>query len=342
MRPDVVARQRNDSTEGGLGESVAAVDAGNSSQPSAESGAPNPVQALELSGDLQTHDSSIIEVDGSYYLFHSGEGIPIKASDDLTTWRAAGRVFSENPDWIAELVPDAMSLWAPDIAYVEGRYHLYYAASTFGSGRSCIGHASTDEDLHGSPSWEDHGPIICSDLDGADDDWDAIDPRQLSDKQGRRWLAFGSFGSGIKIIPLDEQGQREGDELFAIAERPEEPHAIQAPFLMHRESYYYLFVSFDWCCRGVSSTNNIRVGRSPDLLGPYVDNEGVPMMAGGGTLVLEGNERWRGAGGSALLTTRGQDYVVYHSYDSDAAGRATLRIAEVAWDSEGWPVFGGP
>src|SRR5690606_8638345 len=81
MRPDVVARQRNDSTEGGLGESVAAVDAGNSSQPSAESGAPNPVQALELSGDLQTHDSSIIEVDGSYYLFHSGEGIPIKASD---------------------------------------------------------------------------------------------------------------------------------------------------------------------------------------------------------------------------------------------------------------------
>lgn len=349
-RPDIVAYVRKDiapgSAEAGAhGDDTSgnvAVDAAPLPSAELEAEAPSVVQPLELTGDLQAHDPSIVEEDGRYLLFYSGEGIPLKTSADLMTWHAAGQVFAESPSWIAELVPDAVTLWAPDIARVQGRYHLYYAASTFGSGRSCIGHASAEEPLTDSTAWQDHGPVICSDVDGADDDWDAIDPSQLTDAEGQRWLAFGSFGSGIKLIPLNEQGQREGSELHSLARRLEEPPAIQAPFLLHREPYHYLFVSFDACCRGVSSTNNIRVGRSLNLLGPYVDRDGLPMLEGGGTLLLEGNERWRGAGASTVLTTRGRDYAVYHSYDANAAGRATLRISEVAWDAEQWPVFGRP
>jgi arabinan endo-1,5-alpha-L-arabinosidase len=153
---------------------------------------------------------------------------------------------------------------------------------------------------------------------------------------------FGSFGSGIKLIQLDGDGARVGDELLSLAQRSPDNPAIQAPFLMYRAPYFYLFVSFDRCCRGVSSTYNIRVGRANQIGGPYVDRDGVPMLQGGGALVLEGNDRWRGVGASTILTTRGQDYAVYHSYDANAAGRATLRISEVAWDSDGWPVLGGP
>ena len=301
---------------------------------------PETVQTLELTGDLETHDSCVIEADGRYYLFHTGPGIVIKTSDDLHEWHEAGYALDVNPAWIAELVPEATNLWAPDVSWFNGTYHLYYAASTFGSGHSCIGHATKDA-LDSTDPWIDQGSIICSDMNGADDDWDAIDPSTFTDGSGIRWMVFGSFGSGIKLIRLDDTGARVGDEFYSLAQRPVEI-AVQAPFILRRDAYYYLFVSFDFCCRGVDSTYNIRVGRSTDPLGPYVDRDGVPMLEGGGTLLLEGDERWRGVGANTILTTRGRDYNVYHSYDANAAGRATLRISEVAWDADGWPVSGGP
>ncbi len=58
--------------------------------------------------------------------------------------------------------------------------------------------------------------------------------------------------------------------------------------------------------------------------------------------VLAGNERWRAVGASSLFTLEKQDYVVYHAYDANAVGNATLRIAEITWDRERWPVFGEP
>src|SRR5690606_845579 len=131
-----------------------------------------------------------------------------------------------------------------------GQYHLYYAASTFGSGRSCIGHA-TSPDLTLSTSWQDQGYIICSDVD-EDVDWDAIDPNTFPDENGDFWMVFGSYGSGIKLLPLDADGSRLGDDLYSLAERPTEV-AIQAPSAVYRNGYYYLFASFDFCCSGLNS-----------------------------------------------------------------------------------------
>jgi arabinan endo-1,5-alpha-L-arabinosidase len=308
----------------------------------ASGGAPTPttVQTLELTGDLETHDSCVIETDGRFFLFHTGPGIVIKTSDDLHDWRDEGSAFDVNPAWIAERVPEATVLWAPDVSWFGGTYHLYYAASTFGSGLSCIGHATKDT-LDSPDPWTDLGPVICSDMNGVDDDWDAIDPSTFADANGIRWMVFGSFGSGIKLIRLDDAGARVGDEFYALAQRPTEI-AVQAPYILLRDPYYYLFVSFDFCCRGVDSTYNIRVGRSIDPTGPYVDRDGVSMLEGGGTLLLAGDERWRGVGANTILTTQDRDYNVYHSYDANAAGRSTLRISEVAWDADGWPVSAGP
>jgi arabinan endo-1,5-alpha-L-arabinosidase len=256
-------------------------------------------------------------------------------------WRNAEHVFSDIPGWIGDLIPaDTTDLWAPDVSRFGGTYHLYYAASTWGTGRSCIGHATTDSLT--SPAWEDRGSIVCSDLEGDDvDDWDAIDPSTITDTEGTRWMVFGSFGSGIKLIRLNDDGERASEEFYSLAQRPEEV-AIQAPFLFYRAPYYYLFASFDRCCAGVNSTYNIRVGRSEELTGPYVDAGGVPMLQGGGTFVLQGNERWPGVGANTLITTQGRDFNIYHGYDANAAGRATLRISEVVWDGMGWPVSAGP
>jgi arabinan endo-1,5-alpha-L-arabinosidase len=243
------------------------------------------------------------------------------------------------PAWLSEQVPGVTNLWAPDASFFGGAYHLYYSASTFGKNRSCIGHLSRPSLTGGS--WKDEGPVLCSNVSSTDD-YNAIDPNVIVDVDGTPWLAFGSFWSGIKLVKLDPQGARDGSSLDAIAARPGAGGALEAPFLVRRCGFYYLFTSWDTCCKGASSTYNLRVGRSAALRGPFVDRSGKALLQGGGTLVLEGGTRYRGPGHNAVLFTADRAYNVYHAYDADNDGASVLRIAELAWDSEGWPVSAGP
>ena len=129
--------------------------------------------------------------------------------------------------------------------------------------------------------------------------------------------------------------------LYSLASRrPLDPPAVEAPFIVRRGSYYYLFVSFDICCRGKESTYKIMVGRSANIMGPYADKDGKPMMEGGGTLVLEGAETWRGPGHMAVLFDKDADRLVFHAYHA-TTGRPALQISAMVWD-EGWPRVGTP
>src|SRR5690606_14191792 len=124
-----------------------------------------PRGAQAQTGAIGVHDPVVIEQGGEYYLFHTGNGIPIKRSSDLIHWVEAGRVFEERPEWIAEAVPAARgSQWAPDISFFNDRYHLYYSVSSFGSQHSAIGLATNRTLDPESPAyrWEDHGPVIRS------------------------------------------------------------------------------------------------------------------------------------------------------------------------------------
>jgi arabinan endo-1,5-alpha-L-arabinosidase len=300
----------------------------------------NPPAMLTLSGSLGTHDPVLIEASERFYLYSTGNGVGAKTSMDLRSFQNAQAVFSTNPSWIAQSVPGATNLWAPDISYFGGQYHLYYSASTFGMNRSCIGHA-TREALD-SGSFTDRGPVVCSNVTTSRDDWNAIDPNVIVDREGRVWLSFGSFWGGIKMVELDEEGNRAGDTLYSLAARPLDDGALEAPFIVRRCGFYYLFVSFDTCCQGVNSTYNLRVGRSASVTGPYVDQEGTEMMEGGGTLLLEGGPRWKGPGHNAVVFSGTRAYNVYHSYDADSNGQSTLRIAELVWDADGWPISAGP
>lgn len=294
-----------------------------------------------LEGDVRTvHDPAAVQHEGTFYLFSTGPGIPIRCSPDLREWRLCGQVFFQWPEWIRSEIPGAKDLWAPDIAYFNGKYHLYYSASTFGSNRSVIGLATNVTLDRSDPNyaWVDEGKVLES---HEADSYNAIDPNVVFDRDGNLWLALGSFWSGIKLRRLDpETGKPSAQDpaLHSLASRPEAPHAIEAPFIIYREPYYYLFVSFDFCCRGAESTYHIRVGRSPSITGPYVDREGIPMLEGGGTLVLSGWDRWRGPGHQAVLRSEQGDYLIFHAYDALFAGWATLHVAPMLWDEEGWPM----
>lgn len=291
-------------------------------------------------------DPSVIQQGDAYYVFSSGRGVPILRSTDLTHWQAIGQVFPATPAWAQARVPRAQSIWAPDISYFGGEYHLYYAVSQYGTNRSVIGMATNRTLDPASPdyAWVDHGKVIASRPGRSS--WNAIDPQVTFDDDGQPWLVFGSQWSGIKLVPLDPATGRplrsEGHlTLKSLAHRP---HAkpIEAPFIVHHGGEYYLFVSFDLCCMGAASTYKIMVGRSSRLGGPYVDKSGRPMSRGGGSLVLKGQGRYRGPGHNAVLTTGDQSFLFYHTYDALNGGLPRLQARPLTWDADGWPVVGSP
>lgn len=107
--------------------------------------------------------------------------------------------------------------------------------------------------------------------------------------------------------------------------------------MIERDGYYYLFSSFDYCCRGTSSSYYVVVGRSRNVTGPYVGRDGKSQMDGFGTVVLRGDRRYRGPGHVAVLRDSARDYLVYHAYDAQQDGRSVLRIAPIEWTHDGWP-----
>jgi arabinan endo-1,5-alpha-L-arabinosidase len=313
-------------------------------------------RALSLRGDVAfTHDPSIAREGETYYVFATGAApgggqFAIRCSSNLTDWKLCGHVFDAIPAWIQQVSPNTKDLWAPDISYFAGKYHLYYAYSLFGVNTSGIALATNETLDPSSPRyhWKDEGLVLES---TAADDFNAIDPNIVLDQNSQPWLSFGSFWSGIKMRRIDAAtGKLDPADpaLHALASRmkpesaapakpglPPDWEAIEAPFIVRHKEYYYLFVSFDLCCRGVHSTYRIMVGRSRQVTGPYLDAEGKPMLEGGATQLLGGNERWLGPGGESILQRPEGDIMVFHAYDAET-GRPALQISTLEWEN-GWP-----
>ncbi len=312
-------------------------------------------RAYSLSGDFWgTHDPSIAKEGHTWYVFATGRApgggqIAIRCSSDLEHWRFCGHVFDAIPAWIHEDSPKTRDLWAPDIAFYRGEYRLYYAYSLFGKNTSGIALATNRTLDENSPNykWIDKGLVLRS---TAADDYNAIDPNFVVDAKGRSWLAFGSFWSGIKLRRLDADGKPSHDDtkIYSLATRekpadapsvkpgvPARWQAVEAPFIVRHARYYYLFVSWDLCCRGSKSTYRTVVGRAKEITGPYLDKNGQLMERGGGSEILHGNQEWVGPGGESVLLGTPNDLLVFHAYDA-VTGRPALQISTIKW-SGGWP-----
>jgi len=324
-------------------------------------------QEIPVSGEVQgVHDPSAVVKEGdTWYVFstktdqkQSGE-LPIHCSPDLHVWKACGFVMQEKPKWIAEASPSTKELWAPDISYFNGRWHLYYAYSAFGVNTSGIALMTNKTLNQSSPDykWMDQGLVLKS---VKADPYNAIDPNLALDNKGGAWLSFGSFWTGIKMVRIDPAtGMRIGSDatVYSLALRarpanppqqkvdPEHPdvppdwQAIEAPFIVRHGDYYYLFVSWDLCCRGTRSDYKVVVGRSQDITGPYLDSSGKSLQQGGGTLVVSKGPGFNAAGGESVAKIDGQDVLVYHAYDSQT-GAPSMKLNRIDW-STGWPRLTG-
>ena len=296
-----------------------------------------------------THDPVVAKHGDTYYLFCTGPGITSFTSKDLKTWTKADPVFAESPKWAKNIAPGFNGhIWAPDIIQHKGTYHLYYSISAFGKNTSAIG-LVTNTTLNPEDDnykWEDQGPVIQSVPNR--DLWNAIDPNIIFDEKGTPWMSFGSFWTGLKIVKLNDdlKSLAEPQEWYPIAKRNRGENipdadagraALEGPFIFKKGDYYYQFLSWDYCCRGEESTYKLVVGRSKNVIGPYLDKEGKKLTEGGGSLVIEGNKNWYGVGHNSVFTFDGKDYTFMHGYDASDRGLPKLIVKEVNWEN-GWPV----
>ena len=315
-------------------------------------------RAQTLPTDISVHDPVMIRQDSVYHLYCTGRGIASWSSADMKHWKAEQPVFATPPQWAVDAVPGFKGhIWAPDISFYNGLYYLYYSVSAFGKNTSCIGVVTNKTLDTASPDylWTDHGKLIQS-IPGQTN-WNAIDPNLVVDKDGTPYLSFGSFWGGLKIVKLNKDRISLAQSLAGIptiasrilAASTENPkavddnpvdaggNAIEAPFIFKKGSYYYLFFSADYCCKGPKSTYKMMIGRSKKLLGPYVDKDNTRLAQGGGSVLLAGDENWYGVGHNAVCTFDGTDYLIYHGYDAADKGISKLRITKLTW-SKGWPV----
>lgn len=315
-------------------------------------GAAGPLTSYEFTGDTSpVHDPSIIRQGSTYYVFSTDPPppvsgyLPIRCSTDKIAWTACGYVFSAMPAWVATTVPGATNLWAPDISYFNGTYHLYYAASVFGTQSSAIGLATTPTLDQTDPNykWTDQGVVLTSSVGG---NYNAIDPSILVDTDGSVWMTYGSYWSGIFQQQIDPAtGQVMAGTTYHLAERassvagdPEEGAS-----LVHVGSYYYLFVSWDTCCAADPTQDNYKIamGRSSSPHGPFLDENGVDMAAGGGTVLLQGDGmNWSAPGGeTAYIDATGGDLIVFHALRIADNYNDFLFVRTLSFDT-GWPVIG--
>jgi arabinan endo-1,5-alpha-L-arabinosidase len=305
--------------------------------------------APRMLGNQRMHDPSVIIVDGTWVGFFTGaEGfwrgaILLKSSPDGITWKNAGGIGKGLPAWPeAENGYKSQNIWAPSVSKRGDRVYLYYSVSSFGINTSVIGLMTNDafDPLKPDQGWQDQGLVLKSIIS---DTFNAIDPYRIDTSDGRAWLAFGSYWSGIKLRELDpESGKLLAPDTptFDLASRG--GAGVEAPAILEHQGRFYLFVSFDQCCRGVDSTYRIMVGRSETIEGPYVDAEGKSMMEGGATQLQAAAGRYVGPGGQEPVFGAPSPMLVYHYYDGDEHGLFKLQIAPIGWTDDGWPVLAPP
>lgn len=292
-----------------------------------------------------THDPNIIRVGDTYYLYHVGEHIFIHTAPSMAgPWRHVGSVLDAN-----SIIPkgDRAVPWAPTVIAVDGTYYCYYSVSKAGCRDSAVGVATSKSP--GPGKWHDHGVVVQTGSGNGSDVSpytmsNAIDPAALVLPDGSAYLTFGSYWTGIYQVPLGKDlispvsttkpdarhlaykpnGASDPNRIAkSLCGDPTGPHAIEGAFTSYHNGYYYLWFSHGRCCdldRGTlpaaGSEYSIRVGRSKDPRGPYIDQSGKNLVDGGGTVIYGSNAETYAPGGQGVIRVGDTDILYYHYRES--------------------------
>lgn len=269
------------------------------------------------------HDpSTIVECDGKYYTFGTGQGGLI--SEDGWTWYGGG------------IRPGGGA--APDAMKIGNRYLVVYGATGGGGSHKGAIFTMWNNTLDPkSPNFKYSEPVVVATSDGYEEN-DAIDPGLMLDPAtGRLWLTYGTYFGFIRLVELDPKtGKRvTGNKHVDVAA------TCEASVLVYRDGWYYMLATHGSCCDGANSTYNVVVGRSKKVTGPYIDNVGRNMLEGGGKMVVATRGGLIGPGhfGHIILEKGVEKMSLHYEADLEQGGRSVLGILPVVW-KDGWPVAG--
>ena len=307
-------------------------------------------------------DPCVIEYEGKYYAYATedyGEWkpsddplenesnkkiVPILESDDLVHWYFKNAAFASlgKPSWGTI----GANVWAPDVVQIGDTFVMYYALSTWGDPDPGIGIATAEHPLG---PWTDQGKLFASTEIGVNN---SIDPAVFRGQDGKLYMIWGSF-RGLYGVELTDDGlalqggleyARDNKTLVAGLDTSQAFNlaTYEAPYIVYKDGYYYLFVSSGSCCEGKSSTYHVRVGRSENPLGPYYDDQGRDMKGENrGAIVVQASEDFVGVGHNAVIQDdAGNWYILYHGYDTQEyetfgnTNRRSLLIDKLDWSGD--------
>ena len=318
---------------------------------------------------LSVYDSMTIDTDATDFTIHDPSRIITVGNKHLIDkgkWKPGQCLFRTKPIWVTEEAPNNNgAFWAPELDLKDdGTLTLLYSVSEMGEGENgentCVGVARSTTGLVGFPdnlNWEDVGePLTCINWPGGDaEERSAIDPSTywgFGENENKLFLVTG--GGRIISTELDPGSylQKDGewfdeDDNFwtelSTGPNQEDDNWVEAAYIHPKpdNGYYYLFVNWGACCSGVDSTYEIRVGRSRNPMGPYMDKNGKGMMQGGGKLVANTKDFVIGPGHTGIYTKNGKEFLTFHYYDERREGNSWIAERRLRWTLNGWPRLGG-
>ena len=343
------------------------------------------------------------QTDASYGNAHTAGGhFHGRRSKNLVDWEYLGGTMKNLPDWVVpklneirkemgleEVNPDinAFGYWAPCVRKVRnGLYRMYYSIVCPGtlsgdgtwSERAFIGMMENTNPAN-NDGWEDKGYVITNASDKGLDfyvpandwqncyyKWNAIDPSYIIDNDGRHYMAYGSWHSGIVLVELDpETGKVKAElpnpwgtnediaaygQLIATRQMGNRWQGSEGPELIYHDGYYYLFLAYD----ALEVPYNTRVVRSQNIAGPYLSMDGKDVTTVGGDALpvlthpykFNGSNGWVGISHCCVFDDgEGNWYFASQGrFPENVAGinasNAIMmgQVRSMRWTEDGWPV----
>jgi len=342
---------------------------------------PNAVQTALTFGNVSVHDPSVIRVSGTFYVF--GSHLAAAKTTDLMNWtKLADGVDNSNSLFGNKVTTELAAtftwttvtdLWAPDVAQLDdGKFYMYYCSCQGSSPLSALGVAVASS-VEGP--YVNKQILLKSGMAGTSEDgttYDAtkhpnvVDPAVFRDTTNKLWMIYGSYSGGIYIMQMDPAtglpfaNQGYGTHLLGGN------HAeIEGAYVIYNATtkYYYMFTS--WGGLAAAGGYNVRVCRSLNPNGPYLDGFGTDMSTVKASVAFDrpsitnygmklmGGHQYTNADfetGTALGyvspghnsayydATTGKYFIIFHSRFPGTGEAHEVRVHEMHFNDDGWPV----
>ena len=281
-------------------------------------------------------DPTVIRTEDGFYLYATQTDkywVPIYFSKDLVNWEFKRTAFrnATKPQ-----IPGGGAFWAPEIRHINGKYVLYFSWAKWGDGDASYTAVATSD----SPL----GDFVNSKELLTKEDFGSNCIYQFYyEEDNKKYMFVGSF-NGIYVTELTDDGLsvKRNENGTPTLKKQVCGKAFEGTNIYKKNGYYYLFASINNCCDGERSRYKVVVGRSQDLLGPYLDKSGKDMINNAWELVLEGDgQKFFGPGHNSIIVQddAGTDWMIYHSYvkeNGEVGGRLGM-LDRVLWTEDGWP-----